>query len=168
MYYLVMFFLYSIIGWIFETTIAFFTNAHFNSGIMYGPWTPVYGISVIVMVLIWRKLLIKIQHYKVLKSIIFFIITMVVLSLLELTAGLLIEKLTGQIYWNYSKTFPLHIGKYISVEVGIFWGILSLITIWLINPKIEKIFKKIPRFVIYLFYLIFIIDLTVTIFTKFL
>lgn len=166
-YYLFIFIIYSIIGWIFETSIAYITNIDFNSGIMFGPWTPVYGFSVILMIIIWRKWLYKFQHNKIKKSIIFFFITIIILSLLELLGGVLIEVLTGKVYWDYSKTFYLHIGKYISVEVSLIWGILSLITIWLVNPKIEKIIKKIPKIIFYIFYIAFIIDLLMTIITKF-
>lgn len=167
MYYLVLFFLYSIIGWIFETLLALITNVDYNSGIMYGPWTPVYGISILIMILIWRKRLQNIQHNKILKSVLFFFISALVLSILELVSGLVIEFFTGIVYWDYSKTFPFHIGKFISLEVGMIWGLLSLITIWLINPKIERIVPKIPKFIIYIFYSIFSIDLIVTILTKF-
>lgn len=167
MYYLFIFAFYSIIGWIFETLIALIANIDFNSGIMHGPWTPVYGLSAIIMIIIWRKWLYNIKNKKILKSFIFFLATMFVLSILELVAGLLIQLLMGTTYWDYSKVFPLHIGKFISVEVGILWGILSLLTIWFINPKIEKLIVKIPKVIIYIFYGIFLLDLIITILTKF-
>ena len=46
MYYINLFFVYSILGFVFETILSQFWSGVFNSGILFGPWTPVYGIGV--------------------------------------------------------------------------------------------------------------------------
>ena len=47
MYYINNFFMYSILGHIFESIIYLFCEG--ESGILYGPWTPVYGIGVVII-----------------------------------------------------------------------------------------------------------------------
>ncbi|MCI9110656.1 MAG: hypothetical protein HFH47_02445, partial [Bacilli bacterium] len=40
------FFVYSILGYILEIIFGFAIGAHVpKSGILYGPWTPIYGIA---------------------------------------------------------------------------------------------------------------------------
>ncbi len=47
MYFLNCFFIYSILGFILECLFTLITKNHFASGILYGPWTPVYGFGAI-------------------------------------------------------------------------------------------------------------------------
>ena len=49
MYYLYNFIIYSIFGYCFEMVYFFLTGAKLESGFMYGPYTIIYGISMILL-----------------------------------------------------------------------------------------------------------------------
>ena len=56
MYLLNCFFIYSIIGFFIESMFTLIVNGHFSSGILYGPWTPVYGFGAILTIIISKKI----------------------------------------------------------------------------------------------------------------
>lgn len=162
MYYINSFFIYSFLGNIFETILSFFTKQKFNSGILRGPLTPIYGIGVILIILISKSVFANLHLSRLKETIIVFFILIFTLTLLEWLGGILIEKLFGVIYWDYSR-FPLHIGHYISVEISLLWGILSILFIYVIKPIIDPLVKSIPSFVTIGLLLILGIDIIVTI-----
>lgn len=158
MYYLNYFFLFSIIGHIIETTLGY------NSGILYGYWTPVYGIGVVIILLIYNKLKEKnLSNLKV--GFLLFIFNFLILTIIEWIGGVLIEKIFGEIFWNYNKLY-LNIGKYIAVEISLIWGISSLIISFILKKYIDLIIKKIPKLITLIISILFIIDLICTIFFK--
>ena len=154
MYYLKYFFLTSILGFLLENILC----KNYESGILYGPWTPIYGIGSIIILLISKKILKKQNINKITKYIIIFISSILLLSLSELIGGLLIEKLFGFSFWDYTN-HKYHIGKYICLEMSITWGIISVIYVILLKKTLDKIINKIPNFIIYTLSILFIIDL---------
>ena len=164
MYYINTFFIFSIFGFIFETFINMCLKQKLNSGFLYGPYTPIYGIGVIIIILI-NKWLDKKDITKSKKIIITFLINSIILTISELIGGYLIKWIFHQNLWDYSG-LPLHIGKYISIEISIIWGILSLIYIYCIKKITDVFIKKIPKYISYEFIIIFIIDLIITLITK--
>lgn len=164
MYYINNFFLFSIFGFIMETIINLCLGNKLNSGFLYGPYTPVYGIGIIIIILI-NKWLGKKKLTKLKKLTITFFINTILLTIIELTGGYLIKYIFHKSLWNYSK-LPLHIGKYISIEISIIWGLLSLVYIYWIKNISDKIIHKIPKWITYLSSTIFIIDLIYTMITK--
>lgn len=45
MYYINCFFLYSFLGFIIENIVHLINKDDSGSGILYGPWTPIYGVG---------------------------------------------------------------------------------------------------------------------------
>ena len=54
MYYINNFLFFSIFGHILESTVYLILNNNGYSGILYGPWTPVYGFGIILIILIYK------------------------------------------------------------------------------------------------------------------
>lgn len=160
MYYLNYFFIFSIIGHILETFIYY----NGESGILFGPWTPVYGIGVIIILLI-HKFLDKFSKGKFLKMFSLFIASSIILTIIEAIGGYLIEYLFHITFWDYSY-LKFHIGKYIALEMAFVWGIGSLILIYIIKPFLDKIISKIPNYLTYILLILIIIDLICTIIIK--
>ena len=52
MYYLNYFFIFSILGHLIETIIFKFFDWNLESGFLYGYWTPVYGVGVVLIIII--------------------------------------------------------------------------------------------------------------------
>ena len=90
MYYIKYFFITSIIGFIVESFV--YGNYLGNSGILYGPWTVVYGFGTVSILLI-NKFISKKFKNKILRAFLLFIISIMVLTILELMGGILIEKI---------------------------------------------------------------------------
>ena len=162
MYYAKYFFITSIIGFIIESVVC--GNFKGNSGILYGPWTVVYGFGSVLILLI-NKIVSKNIKNKVLKIISLFIISTISLTILELIGGILIEKIFGIVFWDYSDC-KYNIGKYICLEMSLLWGIASIAFIYLLKPLIDKIIKYIPNIVIYILIFFILLDLITTLFLK--
>ena len=160
MYYLNYFFIMSLIGHFIET----FIYDDGNSGILLAPWTPVYGIGTILILLI-NKVINKYIKNKYVKIILLFLSSMIILSIIEAMGGYLIEYLFHTTFWDYSD-FKFNIGKYIAVEIAIIWGLCSILLIYFIKPLIDKIISKIPKYLTYTLLILFIIDLVLTLIIK--
>lgn|SRR5574344_1494334 len=163
MYYLNCFFIYSIFGFLLETFFAYITKSGFKSGILYGPWTPIYGIGTVVILLLSNYFFLNLHMPRWLESIIVFFIVAIFLSCLELLGGVLIEKILHLKFWDYSN-HKYHIGSYISIEMTLVWGAATILFIYIINPIVEKLLKSIPQFVTILLIISMIIDFTITIY----
>ena len=165
MYLLNCFFTYSILGFLLEGTYTLITSNHFSSGILYGPWTPVYGFGAILTIIISQKIFKKMHKSRFTETLVTFIVLTIVLTLIEWLGGIIIENLFHETLWNY-KNFQFNIGKYISLEMALIWGLISIFIIYFIKPIIDKIEKKIPKSLTYTLLIFFIIDIITTIITK--
>lgn len=164
MYYINSFFLYSLLGFIVESTI--FKNTILKpSGVLNGPITLVYGVGGIVLLIVNKYIIDKIKTKKIIKIIISFIIYTIVLTLVELICGYLCRFIFNIDMWNYTDK-KYNIGKYISLEYIGVWGIYGLITTYIIKPYIDKIIKLIPKDLTYISILILALDIIITIITK--
>ncbi len=165
MYYLNTFIIYSFIGFLYENIINLIKGKKIGSGILHGPWTPIYGIGS-VLILIIAKVIFKIfKLSKFLEIIIVVSFVTIVLTLIEWISGILIEKIFHTVFWNYSN-FKFNIGKYIALEVSLIWAICSLIVIYIIQPIIDRFIYFIPNIITYIIISIIIIDLIYTVSSK--
>lgn len=154
MYYIKYFFLTSILGFLLEVII------NGDSGILYGPYTPVYGIGCLIILLIFEKNK-KRSINKYLKFIIIVTTSTLLLTLAELVGGLLIEKIFGLTFWDYTNK-KYNIGKYICLEISSIWLIASILFLFF-KPILDKVISRIPNIIIYLISVIFILDIITTI-----
>lgn len=157
MYYLNYFFLYSIIGHLFETILLFLKQSNGKSGYLYGLWTPVYGIGIILIILISNFVFKNINKNKIIQSIIIFLWVSTALTVIEWLGGITIEHLFHFTFWDYSN-FTLSMGKYVAIEISLIWGTLSLIFIYLLKKPSDKLIKKIPKCLTYILVMLFVID----------
>jgi len=157
-----LFLFYSIFGNLFERVIMYFIDKTYVSGFMGTIFTPIYGIAMIIILFIHKKL--KIRN-KILKIIIEFLIYALIMSIIEFTGGFLIEKIFNKVFWNYDN-YKYNIGIYMSLETAIFWGLLSVTILYLIHPLYKKIENKIPKFITVFISIIFIINLIYALIVK--
>ena len=149
-YYLNYFFVFSILG---------------HSGILSGYWTPIYGLGVIVIIIVYQAIKGFIEDSKLKKFISIFLIGAVLISALEYVGGIIIETLFHMVFWDYSD-MKFNIGKYTSLEMASIWGIASVILIYLIKPLLDKIIKKIPKWITWILLILLIIDSGALLFKK--
>ena len=165
MYYLNTFLIYSILGFLLETIRSFFVNSKFTSGLMYGPWTPIYGLGIVLVILISNYLFSHLHLSRWVETLITFIIITLVLTLLEWIGGVLIEKIFHVVFWDYSKE-AFSIGKYISLSKSLIWGVGSIIFIYVLKPLLEGVIKRVPVPVTVILTLLMLSDLILTFVNK--
>lgn len=153
MYYIKTFFVFSILGHFIENF--FYTTK--DSGILYGWWTPVYGIGVVITISLFNLINKNFKLNNVYKFIISFFIGAIILSFLELISGILIEKLLHITFWDYSNQ-KFNIGRYTSLTMSLIWGLSSLTVIYVLKPLIDKYIQKISNIVTYILITLFVID----------
>lgn len=164
-YYINTFLIYSIIGFLIESSLKYIFLKNMNNGILYGPWIPVYGIGCVFIILIMNFVFTRIKVSRFIKIILVFLLSMFTLTIIELLGGVLIEKTFHKVFWDYSN-MKYNIGHYISLEMSLLWGVMSLIVIYIIKPLVDKIIKKIPSIITYLVLVSFILDLVFTFLLK--
>lgn len=160
MNYLNIFFFFSILGHLLESTFV----KNYTSGILYGYWTPIYGIGVIIILLFnqWLKKRVKTTWKRYLTL---FFLSAITLATMEYVGGYLIQELFHQIFWNY-QDHKANIGKYTSLEMSLVWGFSSILIALIVDPLCQKYSKKIPSWISYLLLILFIIDCLMTINNK--
>ncbi|MBR1376424.1 MAG: putative ABC transporter permease [Bacilli bacterium] len=156
-YYLNLFIIFSIFGYIMELIFKLIFGLD-TTNPLYGPWTPIYGFGSCVIIIVMRFIFNRIKAKRFIKIIIFTILTTLILTSIEFIGGTIMEKFTGKIAWDYSN-LKFHIGKYISLEVSFIWMIMSLLLVYIVKPLLDKVIKKIPSIITYLVSFIIFIDL---------
>ena len=165
MYYLNYFFIFSIIGHLYETILFKIIDQKGTSGFLYGYWTPVYGLGAVLILFISKYIFKTLKLNKFLEILIFAIVIFVVLTLIEFIGGHILNFIFHKDFWNYS-LLKYNFGKYICLNVSLIWVLFSLIFLYLVKPWMDKIVIKIPTSITIMFIVLFIIDFVCTIFIK--
>lgn len=129
----------SILGYLCEMIVGLLREGYLQSrkGLIYGPFTPVYGIGIVIYYLVLNNINTK-NKIKV------FFITAILGGAIEYTCSLLQEKIFGTISWDYSDHI-LNINGRTSLLYCSFWGIAGVIYVIYIDPFIEKLKEKINQ-----------------------
>ena len=160
MYLFKFFFITSILGFFIESIL---WHGH-ESGILYGPWTPIYGIGSVIIVIFSNKIFKKRNINSFLKFILLFVFCFLFLTFIEFIGGVFIEKIFGFSFWDYTK-YRFNVGKYICLEMSLLWGFVSCFFVF-IKPFIDRLIKFIPNFVFYILFILFFIDVVCTLVFK--
>ncbi|MEG0295952.1 MAG: putative ABC transporter permease [Clostridium sp.] len=130
------FVIFSIIGFILETVWCFISDGYFESrkGLVYGPFSQVYGFGAIILIaLLWKM--------RNRSNTTIFIWSAVIGGAAEYICSFFQEKALGTVSWEYSNSF-LSIGGRTNLKYCIFWGILGVLLIKVIYPKISVYIDK--------------------------
>lgn len=119
-------------GYIFEELLAFSKGKIVNRGFLQGPYLPIYGIGAL--------LLLKIKKYKK-NPFLIFMLSSFYSILLEGISGFLIYNFFNKRLWNYEDEF-LNIGGFVCFKSFISFGIGGVIFIYLIEPIVLKLTKR--------------------------
>ncbi len=140
-YCIILFAIYSFLGWIAEILYRSATRKQFvNAGFLYGPFVPIYGIGALLLLLIHHLLhdapfIIEIIAYGV------------TLSAMEYAAGALTEKLFGIKLWDYTENrYNLH-GR-VCLSFSAAWTLFALLFIVYIHPAVHSLVHSIDREII--------------------
>ena len=121
----------SIIGYILEMIVGLVQNGHFVSkqGLLYGPFSQVYGVGLAVYYLVIPKNKKWIQ---------IFLISMFFGGIVEYLFSYFQEFLFGTVSWDY-KNLLFNINGRTSLLHCIYWGIGGILFVKFIRPYIEKL-----------------------------
>lgn len=151
--YFLLFFIYSILGWLMETTYTSIkAKKIIDRGFLIGPYCPIYGFGGLIIT-------IYLTQYKNNLLTVFFL-SIIVCSILEYLTSYLMELIFKARWWDYSnKKFNLN-GR-ICGENAIAFGIVSILVLYFLNPIIGKVLSKINPTLIYVLTLIGLIIFTI-------
>ena len=129
----IIFMIGSTIGYIVEMIVALVQNGHFVSrqGLLYGPFTPVYGIGILVYYVFFK--IVRTRN----KGIVF-LSSMILGGITEYLCSYIQEKAFGTISWDYSEWIFNINGRTTLIHCS-YWGIAGLLYVSYIEPLIPKI-----------------------------
>lgn len=155
------FIIYAFLGWCTEVSYAALDRGIFvNRGFLNGPYCPIYGFGVVIVVTILTPL----QDNLLLLFFGSFLLT----SVLEYITGFLLEKVFHDRWWDYSnKPFNLH--GYVCLKFSIYWGLACTFIMKVIHPIIYRGITWIPHtlgvVLLVIFMTVFIVDCCITVST---
>ena len=136
---LLYFFVYGFLGWFTEVGFAAFKTHHFvNRGFLNGPICPIYGVGVTAVITV-------LTPYKS-DIIVLYILSVVLVTVLEGVTGWAMDKIFHNKWWDYSD-MPLNIGGYVCLLFSIVWGFACLFIIYFIQPLVHDLLAFIPTIV---------------------
>lgn len=129
----VIFMIGSVLGYIVEMIVGLVQNGHFVSrqGLIYGPFTPVYGIGILVYYLFFSIVNARNKGY-------IFISAMILGGITEYLCSYIQEKIFGTVSWDYSN-WIFNINGRTTLIHCTYWGFAGLLYTSYIKPLIPKI-----------------------------
>lgn len=158
MLYFLFFLFYSFLGWVIESvTCAIVQRKWVNRGFLLGPICPIYGVASLIMILGLTQYL----H----DPLVFFVMAVVICSIVEYLTSYIMEKLFHARWWDYSH-LPFNINGRICLSNSVLFGILGIVLLYFIHPTVLKVIHIIPYpvylFLFWIFFLLFLFDLSLS------
>ena len=155
------FIIYAFIGWCSEVAYAALERGIFvNRGFLNGPYCPIYGVGVLIVVVVLTPL----KGNLLLLYAGSFLLT----SVLEFITGFVMEKAFHNKWWDYSDK-PFNIMGYVCLKFSILWVFACSFIMLGIHPIIFGFIRMIPHVVgvilIMIIMVCFAVDLFVTVST---
>jgi len=156
--YFMMFFIYSLAGWIMECTLGVIQKHKFvNRGFLIGPYCPIYGVGVVGVSLLLSGFSNNV--------ILLFVLATVLCGSLEYFTSYIMEKIFKARWWDYSNN-KFNINGRICLETLIPFGILSVLIIKIANPfilnRIKMISPSVLNWLTISLLLIYFIDILIS------
>lgn len=148
----------SIVGYIYEMIVVLFKKGYFESrqGLIYGPFTPVYGIGAIVYYMVLSRIesknktnsnsiALSTKRFGIFPYLLkIFLITAILGGITEYISSFVQEKAFGTISWDYSH-LRFNLNGRTSLMHCTYWGIAGIMYVTLVEPLLQKIRTGIKR-----------------------
>lgn len=134
MNYVLLFFIYSFLGWCMEVCVTLYTNKKMiNRGFLIGPYCPIYGVGAVLITFCLDKYTSDIW--------VLFVMTCVLCGILEYLTSYVLEKLFRARWWDYSQR-KFNLNGRVCLGNLIPFGILGILVLRVFNPWIfENVFQ---------------------------
>lgn len=149
-----LFFAFSMLGWLWEGAYHWFSRGELvNRGILHGPWVPIYGTAVVlVVVILWRL---------VDNPVVVFFSIIGLAGVIEYATSVIFEHIQGIRYWDYTQDF-MNLNGRIYLEGLLFFGISGCLALYLGVPVMDEMLGRIPlrirKVLLALLTIIFLVD----------
>jgi len=143
-FYVCCFLVYCILGWIYEVIWEFaIGNGFVNRGFLYGPYLPIYGFGVLILLFTLKDLMKKkIKLFNInITPIIVFIAILLIVSAVEFFASYVMELIFHKRWWDYSYDI-LNLNGRISLRNSSLLATGGMAFIYLVQPVLDKIFSR--------------------------
>lgn len=130
--------IFSIIGLIIETVFCYVTTGVIESrkGLIWGPFCPVYGVGATILIILLERY--KDSYAKL------FVYGSIIGNIIEYVLSYILEAMYGTRFWDYA-FINWNLNGRICIKYSIFWGILAILLIKIVQPVINKLINKIPN-----------------------
>ena len=131
-----LFFVSSFLGWVLETVAAAVKQKRFvNRGLINGPFCVLYGTGIVIVMVFCQEL----------QGIWLFLAGLLISTVIEWSAGHLIEHFYHEKWWDYSKV-RWNLDGYVCLPISLFWGTLSFVMMKWGNTLLVRVFLILPAF----------------------
>ncbi len=155
------FIVYAFIGWCAEVAYAALNTGKFvNRGFLNGPYCPIYGCGVVIVV----------GALTPLKENLFLLFagSFLLTSVLEYITGLVLEQVFHNRWWDYTDK-PFNIKGYVCLKFSVYWGLACTFIMDILHPMIYKAITMIPYtpgvMLLVVFFGVFVVDFCITVST---
>lgn len=107
-----------------------------RSSVLYGPFSVVWGLGAVVLTVSLRPLADKPDRHV-------FLAGFGIGGAYEYLCSVFTELVFGTVFWDYS-WMPLNIGGRTNVLYCIFWGLLAVVWVRILCPRLERAIEKLP------------------------
>lgn len=129
---IILFFIYSLMGWIWECIYESILNKKLlNRGFLVGPYIPIYGFAGLIYFLLLSDY--RLDSIFSIDGLRQFFIGSIVATMIEYVTSYILERFLNARWWDYSN-YPLNINGRVCLIASVFWGIVTVIIINIINP----------------------------------
>ena len=131
------FLVYSFLGWLLETSLAAAKKRRLlNRGFLSAPFSPTYGLGGVLFALFLPELREN--------PFFLFLFGSILATGLELFTGILLERIFGQKWWDYSRE-RFQFEGHICLKYSLLWGLLALLCVFAGNPLLTTLVSLIPE-----------------------
>lgn len=140
------------VGWLYETILMFVITGELQDrGFITLPFCPIYAITIILIYYIigtpYGDDCAFISHSHNGAGLVkYYLLCAIIPTVCEFIGGNVMELLFGEVLWDYS-TGDYSIGRYISLDVSLFWGLL-IFCVMSLYKAVKRAFSKIPETVL--------------------
>ena len=128
--------IYAFFGWIVETLYTSIPKGSFQErGFLFGPIIPIYGFGALMILYLLNPFFDNI--------FLVFILGIIATSILEYITSYIMEKIFHMRWWDYSNR-KFNIQGRICLRNSVLFGILSVVLVEFIHPKVSQFIINIP------------------------
>ena len=131
---IIMFFIFSFIGWTWEVCFHLVTDGEFvNRGVLHGPWLPIYGSGCLMILVLLNKL----RKHPVAE----FFAAFTLCGVVEYFTAVFLEMKFGEKWWDYTGYF-LNIDGKVCAEGLLIFGLGGMVVVYFVAPLLDNMIRK--------------------------